>query len=284
MAAGATLAAPLGVSVDVGRYVDLDWTNFRSNMAAAARVLLERARAPVAAVRRRLRGRAPVAAAGGPARRLVRGLPPRQGNAAAIDRRERQLLPPPDAGVSGLLPARGGVAVARPGRRAPDSGAAAARSAGARSPGACSPERASCFVVLPLLVISLVRPLSREEPEAITIGSILTPVDPSIEVDVRADGARRTLTWTHRDFGATKVFYRVFRTAADGARLRLPGRGLARLPARDAAARVDARASRSPTARRPTNALYRVGVATNWQNDAEGGDVIALSPPLAATP
>ena len=69
-------------SVDVGRYVDLDWTNFRSNMAQAARVLLERARAPVAAVRGRLRGRAPVAPADGPARRLVRRVPPRQGNAA----------------------------------------------------------------------------------------------------------------------------------------------------------------------------------------------------------
>ena len=45
--------------------------------------------------------------------------------------------------------------------------------------------------------------------------------------------------------------------------------------------------TRQPSSARlspPTDALYRVGVATNWANDSEGGDVIALSPPLAATP
>ena len=140
------------------------------------------------------------------------------------------------------------------------------------------------LVVLPLLVISVARPLSREEPDAITIGSILTPVDPSIEVGVRADGARRTLTWTHRDFGATEVFYRVFRTAAGGADFDCLAEGSPDCRLADAAARDDPEAARFTDLSPPTDALYRVGVATNWANDSEGGDVIALSPPLAATP
>ena len=122
-----------------------------------------------------------------------------------------------------------------------------------RSPGACSPAWGSCSSLLPLLVISFVSPLSREQPEAITIGSIMTPVDPSIEVDVRADGARRTLTWTHRDFGATKVFYRVFRTAADGLDFDCLAEGSPDCRFPDAAARLDARDPSSATAlRRPT--------------------------------
>ncbi len=282
MAAGATLAAPLGVSVDVGRYVDLDWTNFRSNMAQlreffwSARVLQWLPFAGAFAVARRSLPLMGLVAGWFAAFLLVKGTPPQ--STVESGSFFRLLMPAYPAyfllgaALPLLVP---GVARRVPKRLLP------------RRPGAISRRVLAGagvgFVVLPLLVISVVRPLSREEPDAITIGSILTPVDPSIEVGVRADGARRTLTWTHRDFGATEVFYRVFRTAAGGADFDCLAEGspdcrLEMLPL--GTTRKQAFTDLSP----PTDALYRVGVATNWANDSEGGDVIALSPPLAATP
>ncbi len=241
-AAGATLAAPVGVSVDVSRYVDLDWTNFRSNMAElreffwSARVLQWLPFAGAFAVARRSR------AAGEPPHRLVRGLPPRQGNAAAIDRRERQLLPPSDAGVPGLLPARGGVAVARPRRRAPDSGAAAARPAGGDLPARARRSGGR------LRRAAVARDLPRSAALPRAAGGDHDRVDPDAgrlfdrgrrpggrsppDAHLDASGLRR-----HEGL-LPRLPHRRGR-----ARLRLPGRGIARLSARDAAARVDARAS-----------------------------------------
>ena len=34
----------------------------------------------------------------------------------------------------------------------------------------------------------------------------------------------------------------------------------------------------------PEDALYRIGIATNWENDSDGGDVISISAPIPATP
>ena len=44
-----------------------------------------------------------------------------------------------------------------------------------------------------------------------------TPVDKAIHVTITPAGARRTVTWTHPDFGPTEVFYRVYRTEFEGA-------------------------------------------------------------------
>ena len=282
LAAGTTLAAPVGVSVDVGRYVDLDWGNFRSNMAElreffwSARVLQWLPFAGAFAVARRSVPLAGLLAAWFFAFLVVKGTPAQ--STVESGSFFRLLMPAYPAYF--VLAASIPLLVPRAGQGIPTRLLP-------RRPGAI-PRRvlagaAIAFVVLPLLVISFARPLSREEPDAITIASILTPVDPSIDVDVGADGARRTLTWTHRDFGATDVFYRVFRTAAGGAdfdclaggspdcRLQMLALGTTREPTFT---------DGSP----PEGAIYRIGVAANWANDSEGGDVIAISPPVAATP
>jgi len=141
---------------------------------------------------------------------------------------------------------------------------------------------ACILVVLPALAIATPSPLSSENPASITIGPIITPVDSSIDVSIVADGAKRTLTWSHRDFGSTKVFYRVFRTAAGGEDYSCLDAGspdcrlqLLTLASTRAQTFVDL----SP----PADALYRIGIATNWQNDAAGGDVIGLSRPIPAS-
>ncbi len=282
LAAGATLGATVGASVDVGRYVDLDWANFRSNMADlreffwSVRLLQWAPLAGVLAVSRRSLPVAGCLAGWFAAFLVVKGTPAQ--STVESGSFFRLLMPAYPAyfllavslpllvpGLAGRIPAR--LLPARPARISRRVLAAAG----------------VVFVILPLLAIAVARPLSRERPDAITIGPILTPVDASIDVGVRAAGASRTLTWVHRDFGATEVFYRVFRTSAGGADFDCLAEGspdcrLEMLPL--GTTREATFTDGSP----PPGALYRIGVATNWQNDAEGGDVIALSPPVAATP
>ncbi|MGI9111918.1 MAG: hypothetical protein ACR2GT_06945 [Gaiellaceae bacterium] len=282
LAAGTTVGATVGASIDIGRYVDLDWANFRSNMADlreffwSVRVLQWLPFAGALAVARRS---APVAGllAGWFAAFLVFKGTPAQSTVESGSF-FRLLMPAYPAYF--LLAAAIPLLVPGTVRRTP------ARLLPARPSPVSRRVLAAVgvvFVALPLLAITIPRPLSRDAPDAIAIDSILTPVDGSINVAVAADGAARTLTWTHRDFGPTEVFYRVFRTAADGADFDCLAEGspdcrLQMLPL--GSTREPTFTDGSP----PEGALYRIGVATNWQNDAEGGDVIALSPPVAASP
>ena len=133
MAAGATLAAPLGVSVDVGRYVDLDWTNFRSNMAQlreffwSARVLQWLPFAGAFAVARRSLPLAGLLAGWFAAFLLVKGTPPQ--STVESGSFFRLLMPayPAYFLLGAALP------LLVPGVARRDSGAAAARATGARS-------------------------------------------------------------------------------------------------------------------------------------------------------
>ena len=68
---------------------------------------------------------------------------------------------------------------------------------------------------MPLLVVAIVRPMGLP-PKAVVVNEILTPVDREIDVDVRADGEARELTWTHPPAGSSDVFYRVYRTDLSG--------------------------------------------------------------------
>ncbi|MCP9488172.1 MAG: hypothetical protein MSC30_20215 [Gaiellaceae bacterium MAG52_C11] len=280
LAAGATLGTTVGASVDIGRYVDLDWQNFRSNMANlreffwSVRVLQWLPFAGVLAVARRSLPAAGLLAGWFAAFLVFKGTPAQ--STVESGSFFRLLMPAYPAyfllaaAIPLLVPGVVRRIQERPAKPSPISRRVLA-AVGA------------VFVVLPLLAIAIPRPLSRDSPDAISIGSILTPVDGSIDVAVAADGAARTLTWSHRDFGATEVFYRVFRTAAAGADFDCLAGGspdcrLQMLPL------GSTREARFTDGSPPEGALYRVGVATNWQNDADGGDVIALSTPVAATP
>jgi len=281
LAAGTTVGATVGASIDIGRYVDLDWANFRSNMAElreffwSVRVLQWLPFAGVLAVVRRSVPVTGLLAGWFAAFLVFKGTPAQ--STVESGSFFRLLMPAYPAYF--LLAAAIPLLVPGVVRRIPERVVARSSPVSRRVLAAGG----VVFVALPLLAIAVPRPLSREAPDAITIDSILTPVEESIEVEVSADGASRTLAWSHRDFGATEVFYRVFRTAADGADFDCLAEGspdcrLQMLPL--GSTREPTFTDGSP----PEGALYRIGVATNWQNDAEGGDVIALSQPVAATP
>jgi hypothetical protein len=139
------------------------------------------------------------------------------------------------------------------------------------------------FVVVPAIAILVPTPLGDDDPDALSLNGILTPVDDSIRVSVSVDGDARTVSWTHRDFESTEVFYRVFRTEAGGADLDCIGEA-----ARECRLQMlmlgTTREPRFTDLSPPVDAVYRIGIATNWENNSEGGDVIAVSRPIAATP
>ena len=189
-----------------------------------ARVRLQRPRAPVDSVRGRIRRRAAVAAARRPARRLVRRLLPS---------RERRRRPRSTAAASSayLMPAYpayfllfASLPLLVPGvvRRIKR----AARPAPPRPIGRRTLVVVGILLVaVPLVAIVAPQPISTRAPEAISINTILTPVDDAIRVTITPDGARRTVTWTHPDFGrprsSTGVPHRVRRRTSTAAR---PGR------------------------------------------------------------
>jgi hypothetical protein len=139
------------------------------------------------------------------------------------------------------------------------------------------------FVALPLVAVAAPQQLSAQDPQAISINTILTPVDDAIRVTVTPDGARRTVTWTHPSFGPTKVFYKVYRTEFQGedvecSATRSPECVLKMITL--ATTRSNRYVDLSP----PDDVLYRIGIATNWENDPAAGDVISISAPIPATP
>jgi hypothetical protein len=139
------------------------------------------------------------------------------------------------------------------------------------------------FVALPLVAVAAPQQLDADNPQAVSINTILTPVDEAIRVTVTPEGARRTVTWEHPGFGPTKVFYKVYRTEFQGedvecSTTRSPECVLKMITL------ATTRNARYVDLSPPEDALYRIGIATNWQNDPAGGDVISISTPIAATP
>lgn len=279
LAAGATLGV---AGIDLGRYFDYDLEVFRSNMAQlreyfySARVLQWIPLAGVLAVSRRSLPIAGLLAGWLGVFLFTKGTVAQ----STVDSGSffRLMMPAYPAffllfvALPLLVPS-----VARAVRRVPVP--PPPRPLGRRTLGVL----AIAFVLLPLAMIAAPKPISDEDPSAISVNGIPVPVSDEIRVTVAADGPRRTLTWAHPDFGSTAVFYRVFRTEAGGADLDCIGAAASecRLQMLTLAT---TRAARYVDESPPEDALYRIGIATNWENNSEGGDVIVVSRPIPATP
>ena len=138
------------------------------------------------------------------------------------------------------------------------------------------------LALLPLAAAALARPLA-EPPRALLVNGILTPVDDGVRVDVAADGEARTLSWEHDGTGRGAVFYRVYRTAAGGADHVCARDGGAAECSLQLLLLGTTREPRWRDGSPPPGATYRIGIATNWLDDPEAGDVFLLSPPVPAS-
>jgi hypothetical protein len=118
-------------------------------------------------------------------------------------------------------------------------------------------------------------------PELVVDG-IGVPVDGGVvSLDVRRVGGANVLTWTDSTKRA-RTFYRVYRSS--------PSRGFSEMVCElRGGDRCDLRMETLAVTRErryvdadpPADAIYRVGIAANWLDEADRGDVFVISPPAA---
>jgi hypothetical protein len=113
---------------------------------------------------------------------------------------------------------------------------------------------------------------------------ILTSIDDGVELEVSPAPGGRLLRWTSGGPWRANVFYRVYRSEDEGTDCEHNEGSTAvycfirALPI--ATTRETEYLDPSP----PPGATYRIGVATNWADDPERGDVFAFSRPVTAAP
>jgi hypothetical protein len=140
-------------------------------------------------------------------------------------------------------------------------------------------------LVVPALATAAASQIQPPSPPAIVqdLGSstILTPVDPAIQLEARPQGSANVLHWTVDDWRAD-VFYRVYRKDGGGDDLLCT---TAANVAWDCYVKsqpiATTRAATYVDTAPPADATYRIGVGTNWADDPEQGDVFALSPAVS---
>jgi hypothetical protein len=272
IAAGSSLAA-----IDAGKYLEIDWDVLLRNGAElreyfwSARLLEWVPIAGVIAVSRRS---LPVAALLGGwfgAYLLVKGASPLA--TIATGSFFRMLMP--------AYPAYFLLAVALPFLIPTVATRLAARWPAVPEPrfGSRTVVAAAILVVVPLAVALLARP-ERDAANALTLNGILVPVDGDFDVRIAADGPAREVTWDDPD-GRADVFYRVYRTGADGVDTTCQGSGAPQCELE----MILLGTTREPRWRDgspPPGSVYRIGRAANWLDDPEGGDVFLISRPTRA--
>jgi hypothetical protein len=145
--------------------------------------------------------------------------------------------------------------------------------------------------VVPIVVLLVSSPMRVETmpptgvvSSAIVLDNIAVPSDSSVvDLDVRRTASGNELTWTDSTKRAS-TFYRVFRATQGGG---FPDmvcelRGVDRCELRSETL-VTTRDRRFVDPDPPPDAVYRIGVAANWLDETDRGDVFVLSPPVASS-
>jgi hypothetical protein len=135
-----------------------------------------------------------------------------------------------------------------------------------------SPMRADGVPTPPIRVLS----------DTLILDNINVPVDAGVvDLEVRRSGAGNELTWTDSTRRAN-TFYRVYRATHSGGfpDMVCEYRGVDRCELRSETL-VTTRDRRFVDPNPPPDAVYRIGVAANWLDETDRGDVFVLSPPVA---
>jgi hypothetical protein len=136
------------------------------------------------------------------------------------------------------------------------------------------------LAVVPFVTVAVAAP-QRGTDEAVVVNEILVPAEEdAVSLEARKRGSAQVLTWTDGTRHA-RTFYRVYRTQGPTTDVECERAGADRCELRMielGTTRQQRWVDRSPE----PGVLYRVGVAANWLDDPEQGDVIAISPPVPA--
>ncbi len=147
------------------------------------------------------------------------------------------------------------------------------------------------LAVVPLAVLLLAdqsRAVPNETPppafvsSTVVVDDIAVPADDDvIRLEVRRTGLGNELRWSDSTTRAD-TYYRVYRASAAFPDIVCEPRGVDRCELR-AETLVTTRERRFLDADPPADAVYRIGVAANWLDETDRGDVFAVSPPVAPT-
>jgi hypothetical protein len=137
------------------------------------------------------------------------------------------------------------------------------------------------FALYPFALVALASPLHGPTPRAYEVDVLLRPVDPSLKLAATVSGGHVLLRWNPAEPWAAKVFYRIWRSgAANGGAVCAPVTGgtdrcsltVDDLGAHPSGAWIDRPGSGTWT--------YRLGLAANWLNSPDYGDVFTVGPPV----
>ena len=142
------------------------------------------------------------------------------------------------------------------------------------------------FAAMPLAVIAAVPPLHDGGRKAVIYGGGILPVSSHVALHAAVDtGGAVKLSWRSESGRPAAVFYRLLRVS--------PSKGGVFCAGRSSRAADDCRLyTDTLTSTRATSYLdspgpgtwiYRLGVAANWLNDVNYGDVTVVSPPVTVT-
>jgi len=151
------------------------------------------------------------------------------------------------------------------------------------------------FAVVPLLLFAALPALGQNEAVHYYAEGVKVPVDRGFSVDVRRIGHSALVTWQSPASPGVSAFYRVFRSrpvvpapdptfppGRDGVRC-LDPHAPSYAGAADCALEMSllgaTRSTRFLDRPPPGPWVYRVGLAANWRDDPEAGDVLLLSGP-----
>jgi hypothetical protein len=145
---------------------------------------------------------------------------------------------------------------------------------------------AAVFAAMPLAVIAAVPPLHDEGRKAVSFGGGLLPVSSQVALQAAVDsGGAVKLSWRSQSGRPAGVFYRLLRTNSSNGDVGCAGKPSH--AADDCRLYTDTLTSTRATSYvdspGPGTWTYRLGVAANWLNDVNYGDVTVVSPPVTVT-
>ena len=113
---------------------------------------------------------------------------------------------------------------------------------------------------------------------------ILTSIEDKVELTVTPVEGGRQLTWTDGGPWRANVFFRVYRSEGPDTECEHTDGATAMYCFIRSVPIATTRETELLDSAPPPGATYRIGVATNWVDDPEQGDVFAFSPPVTAAP
>ncbi len=140
------------------------------------------------------------------------------------------------------------------------------------------------FTILPFAVIAATPRLHDSGRQAVRLGNNLIPVA-SVELQAATKGGAVRLSWRPQSPTGSSVFYQVLRANTSGGGVFCAGKSAPASDDCELSTDVVTKTEVPDVVDHPGSGSweYRIGIAANWLNDPNLGDVYVVSPPVTVT-